>query len=87
VNYYYLKTLVKEINPDLIHLHTSDSLTVFTISDLLFRLKTKAVFSKKGMGSSSIILSEFKFNYKNIAAIICVSEAVKKIVFKHYNKK
>jgi glycosyltransferase involved in cell wall biosynthesis len=78
VNYRYLKILVQEIKPDLIHLHTSDSLTVFTISDLLFRLKTKAVFSKKGMGSSSSILSKFKYNYKNIAAIICVSEAVKK---------
>lgn len=78
VNYSYLKTIVKEIKPDLIHLHTSDSLTVFTISDLLFRLKTKAVFSKKGMGSSSSILSKFKYNYKNVDTIICVSEAVKK---------
>lgn len=78
VNYRYLKTLVKELKPDLIHLHTSDSLTVFTISDLLFRLKIKAVFSKKGMGSSSSILSKFKYNYKNVAAFICVSEAVKK---------
>ena len=78
VNYRYLKTIVKEIKPDLIHLHTSDSLTVFTISDLLFGLKTKAVFSKKGMGSSSSILSKFKYNYKNIGTIICVSEAVKK---------
>lgn len=78
VNYFYLKTVVKRIKPDLIHLHTSDSLTVFTISDLLFGLKTKTVFSKKGMGSSSTILSKFKYNYKNINTIICVSEAVKK---------
>lgn len=78
VNYKYLKTVVKEIKPDLVHLHTSDSLTVFTISDLLFKLKSKAVFSKKGMGSSSSILSKFKYNYKNIDTIICVSEAVKK---------
>lgn len=77
-NYVYLKNIVREIKPDLIHLHTSDSLTVFTISDLLFRLKTKAVFSKKGMGSSSSFLSKFKYNYKNIDTVICVSEAVKK---------
>lgn len=77
VNYSYLKTLVKEIKPDLIHLHTSDSLTVFTISDLLFGLKTKAVFSKKGMGSSSSFLSKFKYNYSGINSIFCVSMKVK----------
>lgn len=75
-NYRYLKTLVQEIKPDLVHLHTSDSLTVFTISDLLFRLKTKAVFSKKGMGSSSSILSKLKYNYSGINSILCVSRNV-----------
>jgi L-malate glycosyltransferase len=78
VNYKYLKVLVKELKPDLIHLHTSDSLTVFTISDLLFKLKTKAVFSKKGIGSSSSVLSKFKYNYSGINSIICVSKAVQK---------
>jgi glycosyltransferase involved in cell wall biosynthesis len=78
VNYRYLKSIVREIKPDIIHLHTSDSLTVYTISDLFFGLKTKAVFSKKGMGNSSSILSKFKYNYINIKTIICVSEAVKK---------
>ncbi len=76
VNYLYLKKIVKQIKPDLIHLHTSDSLTVFTISDLLFGLKTKAVFSKKGMGSSSSILSKFKYNYSGLSSIICVSKNV-----------
>jgi glycosyltransferase involved in cell wall biosynthesis len=76
-NYAYLKQLVKEHKPDVIHLHTSDSLTVYTIADLLFRLKTPAVFSKKGMGSKSSLLSKFKYNYKNVARIICVSARVK----------
>lgn len=76
VNYRYLKTVVNEVKPDLIHLHTSDSLTVFTISDLLFGLKTKAVFSKKGMGSSSSILSKFKYNYSGISSYFCVSQSV-----------
>jgi glycosyltransferase involved in cell wall biosynthesis len=78
VNYIYLKKILKEIKPDLIHLHTSDSLTFFTLSDMLLGLKTKAVFSKKGMGSSSSFLSTFKYNYTNLNTIICVSEAVKK---------
>jgi glycosyltransferase involved in cell wall biosynthesis len=75
-NYKYLKTIVQQIKPDLIHLHTSDSLTVFTISDIIFGLKTKAVFSKKGMGTSSSFLSKFKYNYKGINSIICVSKSV-----------
>lgn len=76
VNYRYLKALVKVTKPDIIHLHTSDSLTVFTISDLLFRLKIKAVFSKKGMGNSSSILSKFKYNYSKISSYFCVSKSV-----------
>jgi L-malate glycosyltransferase len=75
-NYKYLKNIVLRIKPDLIHLHTSDSLTVFTISDILFGLKTKAVFSKKGMGNSSSFLSKIKYNYKGINSIICVSKSV-----------
>ena len=75
-NYLYLKEVVKDVKPDVIHLHTSDSLTVYTIADLLTRLKVKAVFSKKGMGSRSSLLSKYKYNYKNLAAIICVSKRV-----------
>lgn len=77
-NYKFLKQLVKEHKPDAIHLHTSDSLTVYTISDLLYGLKTPTVFSKKGMGGSSSILSKFKYNYKNVSATICISEKVRK---------
>lgn len=76
-NYKYLKQLIKQIKPDLLHLHTSDSLTVFTLSDLFFKLNIPTVFSKKGMGNSSSILSKFKYNYKNLSAVICVSEKVK----------
>ncbi len=76
-NYKLLKKIINEEFPDVIHLHTSDSLTVFTISDLLFNLKVPTVFSKKGTGSSSSFLSRFKYNYKNVSSIICVSEKVK----------
>lgn len=76
-NYKFLKQLIKELNPDFIHLHTSDSLTVYTISDLLYGLKTPTVLSKKGMGGRGSILSKFKYNYKNLNAVICVSEKVK----------
>ncbi|MDR6846084.1 glycosyltransferase family 4 protein [Flavobacterium granuli] len=75
-NYRYLKTLVQEIKPDLIHLHTSNSLTVFIISNMLFKLNTKSVFSKKGMGSKSSFFSKFKYNYSGLNSIICVSKNV-----------
>ena len=77
-NYKYLKTIISQHKPDIIHMHTSNSLTVFTISDLLNKLKTKAVFSKKGMGASGSFLSRFKYNYRNLNSIICVSNRVKK---------
>lgn len=78
VNYRGLKKLTNTIKPDLIHLHTSDSLTVFTISDLLFGLKTKTVFSKKGMGASGSFLSKLKYNYSGVNSIFCVSRNVEK---------
>ena len=51
-NYSYFNKCIKTQKPDVIHLHTSDSLTFFMISDLLYNHKTKAIFSKKGMGAS-----------------------------------
>lgn len=70
---------VIKFSPDIIHLHTSDSLTFFVLSDLLYQYKKyniKVVFSKKGLGNSSSVLSNYKYNYKNIDCIICVSKAV-----------
>src|SRR5690606_38788110 len=77
VNYIYLKQVVKKYNPNILHLHTSDSVTGFTISDILFNLKIPTVCSKKGMGKSMSFLSIYKYNYKNINKILCVSQAVK----------
>lgn len=76
-NYAFLKNQIKEHKPDVVHLHTSDSLTTFVLSDLLYGIQTPTVFSKKGMGRSSSILSRYKYNYRKIAAIICVSKKVK----------
>ncbi len=87
-NYRFLKSVVKQLQPDIIHLHTSDSLTLYTLSDLFFRLKTKTVFSKKGMGNSSSFISKYKYNYRNLHRTICVSNAVKvafsKLIYPKY---
>ncbi len=73
----HLKKQLLILNIDIIHLHTSDSVTTYVMSDMLFRLKTPAVFSKKGMNSKiKRGLSSFKYNYKKIKQIICVSNAV-----------
>lgn len=77
-NFSLLKKIVLENQPDLIHLHTSDAVTLYVISDILYRLNVPAVLCKKGMGSSMSFLSRYKYNYKNIRKIICVSEAVKR---------
>lgn len=75
-NLLHLKGIIEQQNPDVIHLHSSDSLTLFCLSDLIYKIKKPCVFSKKGMGRSSSFLSKFKYNYKNISAIICVSKKV-----------
>ncbi|HER40226.1 MAG TPA: glycosyltransferase [Salinimicrobium catena] len=86
-NFSLLKKIVADHHPDIIHLHTSDAVTLFVISDILYRLKTPAVLSKKGMGSSMSILSRYKYNYGSIKKIICVSEAVKNELQKEVIKK
>ncbi|GAA3509397.1 glycosyltransferase [Aquimarina addita] len=71
-----LKKCVIENNFDLLHLHTSDSVTGYVITDILMRLKTKTVFSKKGISRKISALSKYKYNYKNIHKILCVSQVV-----------
>ena len=71
-----LKRCIIDLKIDLVHLHTSDSVTTFVISDLLANLSIPAVFSKKGISSTKKGLSAYKYNYKNILKTICVSKAV-----------
>ncbi len=85
-NFKFLKAIVREYRPALIHLHTSDAVTLYVISDILFRLKVPAVLSKKGIGSSMSFLSIYKYNYHGIKKIIGVSNAVKKDLEKNVIK-
>lgn len=74
-----LKKIIQNYNIDLIHLHTSDSVTTFVLADMIYDLKCPAIFSKKGVNSSiKKGLSAFKYNYKNIKKVICVSKVVLK---------
>ena len=82
-----LKNVIRDFRPDIIHLHTSDSLTFYVISKILFGIKPKTVFSKKGMGTSSSFLSNLKYNFKGLSSIICVSNSVKRDLGKILNEK
>ncbi|TDE02399.1 glycosyltransferase family 4 protein [Flavobacterium hiemivividum] len=76
-NFSYLQSIVNEFNPNIIHLHTSNSLTFYVLSDLWYNFKIKCVFSKKAMSASSSFLSKYKYNYSGINSILCVSKTVK----------
>ena len=77
-----LKDIIQEHKIDLIHLHTSDSVTGYVVTDMLHGLHTKTVFSKKGISRKTSFLSKYKYNYRKIHKIICVSEVVKE----HFKK-
>lgn len=86
-----LKRVIAEQNIDVIHIHTSNFLTVFMVADLLFKLKTHTIFSRKGFSEKSSFLSALKYNYKNINYTICISDAVregmKNFIYKKNHKK
>ncbi len=82
-----LSQLVREEKIGLIHLHTSDSVTGFMVTDMFYSLKTPTVFAKKGISSSVSALSKIKYNYRNIDRIICVSNYVKRNFSPHIKKK
>lgn len=77
-NVSFLQRLLKKHNFDVVHLHTSDALTLFAYFSFLHKTTAKVFFSKKGIGASSSFLSRIKYNLSSICKIICVSSLVKK---------
>lgn len=88
----HLKEVIKSLDPDILHIHTSSALTLFYFTYFWGSLKPKVVYSKKGMGSSMSFLSKIKYNFKRIDVIICVSDFVRdamksEVIFKkNYSK-
>lgn len=74
----FLSELVKKNSIDIIHLHTSDSVTGYVVTDIIKHLKTPTLFARKGIRNKTSFLSRQKYNYKNIHGILCISEYVKK---------
>ncbi|MFO7720413.1 MAG: glycosyltransferase family 4 protein [Gillisia sp.] len=82
-----LSEFVSAKHIDIIHLHTSDSLTGYVVTDMFYGLPVKTIFSKKAVSSKTSFLSAFKYNYHHIDSIVCVSEYVKKHFKKVLNTK
>ncbi|MFV0163458.1 glycosyltransferase [Empedobacter falsenii] len=72
-----LKKIISDYKIDVIHLHTSDSLTLFYIFNLVNKVKPKIIYSKKAVRASSSFFSKFKYNSKRLDIILCVSKKVK----------
>ncbi|SHE98902.1 Glycosyltransferase involved in cell wall bisynthesis [Psychroflexus salarius] len=69
--------VIQQFNPEVIHLHTSCSLTLCFYASLCKSIKAKVVFEKKGISNSSSYLSRLKYNSSSINHIVCVSNYVK----------
>ena len=69
--------VIQQFNPEVIHLHTSCSLTLCFYASLCKTIKAKVVFEKKGISNSSSYLSRLKYNSSSINHIVCVSNYVK----------
>ncbi len=69
--------VIQKFRPDVIHLHTSCSLTLCFYASLFKVINAKVVFEKKGISNSSSHLSKLKYNSNSIDHIVCVSNFVK----------
>lgn len=76
----YRKTLrefVTKHNIDIIHLHTSDAVTGYVLTDIFKSLNTPTIYARKSIRRKNSYLSQLKYNYKNIHKITCISEYVR----------
>lgn len=88
--YSNFRNIINKIQPDIIHFHTSDFLTVYVLADLLFHIKTPTIYSRKSILKSTSFFGKLRYNYKNLTSIICVSQKVKdnfSLILSNKNKK
>ncbi|MDT0650159.1 glycosyltransferase family 4 protein [Autumnicola edwardsiae] len=74
----FLNSIIKEHKIDIIHLHSSDSVTGYVLTDLFYSLKTPTLFARKGIRRKTGLFSRLKYNYKNIDKILCISKYVER---------
>lgn len=79
---YGLKRLQKKLRFDIIHIHSSRSHSIAILATKL-GLRANLILSRRvDFPSSGNILSNHKYNHKQIKKVICVSEKVKEIIGK-----
>ncbi len=75
-----LKRLSRDLEPDLIHTHDAHAHTLAFLAALLFRNKVPMVVSRRVDFHLKGVLSRWKFRHPSVARVICVSEAIRKIM-------
>lgn len=73
----FLSNIIATHSIDILHLHTSDAITGYVVTDLFKSLKTPALIARRGVRNKVGFLSKLKYNYKNIDGILCNSKYVK----------
>ena len=73
----FLSSIVHTHDIDILHLHTSDAITGYVVTDIFKSLKTAALIARRGVRNKVGLLSKLKYNYKNIDGILCNSKYVK----------
>lgn len=86
-SYKKLNEVIKSFKPNIVQLHTSDSLMFYLFANFIYKFNVKLIFSKKGIGGSSSQLSKLKYNSNSLSAIFCVSKSVESSFAKILNKK
>lgn len=73
-----LKNCIEHNSIDIVHIHTSRFFTLYVLTDFLYNLNAKAIYHKKLISKNgNSFLSRWKYNYKNVAYIIAVSQKIK----------
>lgn len=72
-----LSKIVRDHKIDIIHLHTSDAVTGYVLTDIIYSLKTPTIYARKSIRRKNSYLSQLKYNYKNIHKFTCISDYVR----------
>ena len=78
---YKLKRISQKIKPDIIHIHSAHAHSIAVLSSLLFRNHLPLILSRRvDFEIKKNWFSKFKYNHDSIKKIICVSNAVEKVI-------
>jgi glycosyltransferase involved in cell wall biosynthesis len=83
-----LKKICNDLEIDLLHAHDSHAHTMAVLSGSLFRNRTPFVLSRRvDFPLKHKPKTRFKYNHKNLRAIICVSHFIEQLLVPHISNK